>query len=177
MPSPTETAGGGALIDLGVHLVDNVRYVTGDEFAVVAAMRSDRQGGVERNGHVLFRLERGAVGSLKASWNTPYGSGRALVLWGRTGEVSVDRSGAWLRTGAGTVALAAEPAADLYDDFVRACRGEGPAVPGGEDGLAALAVVLAAYASEATATFVRPSGGRNRAPGNESSDQVRVPNR
>jgi predicted dehydrogenase len=57
--------------------------------------------------------------------------------------------------GVEVVAGSAAPA-DLYTDFVRACRGEGPSGPSGRDGRAALAVVLAAYRSHAARAFVQP---------------------
>lgn len=152
-----DDAGGGSLIDLGVHAVDNVRAVTGDEFAEVGAMLSDLRGGVELNGQIVFRLAGGALGFVKASWNAPYGNDRQMVVWGRDGELVVAGGEVSVRRAGGTEApVPAAPARDLYADFVGACAGRSPASPSGVDGRAALAVVLAAYRSHALGAFVRP---------------------
>lgn len=152
-----EEAGGGSLIDLGVHAVDNVRAVTGDEFAEVGAMLSDLRGSVELNGQIVFRLAGGALGFVKGSWNAPYGNDRHLVVWGRDGQLIVGRGQVTVRRPDGTEAPVPEaPARDLYADFVGACAGRSPASPSGVDGRAALAVVLAAYRSHALRAFVPP---------------------
>ena len=70
-------SGGGALIDLGVHLFDLVRAVTGDEIIVEGAVLKPRAGapGIEDAAEVTFRLAGGAIGSLRASWDTTPPSG------------------------------------------------------------------------------------------------------
>lgn len=150
-------AGGGSLIDLGVHAVDNVRFVTADEVADVAAMTADMRDGLEFDGHIMVRMKGGALGFVKGSWNAPYGNDRAMIVWGRTAQLVVDRRGVILRRPGGEeCAIAAAPPADLYADFLSACAGEKPAEPSGVDGRAALAVVLASYRSAASRAFVRP---------------------
>ncbi len=150
-------SGGGSLIDLGVHAADNVRAVTGDEFATVGALLADVTAGVELDGEILFRLSGGALGFLKGSWNAPYGNDRHLVVWGREAQLVVERERMVVRRPGGVEVVAGSAApADLYTDFVRACRGEGPSRPSGRDGRAALAVVLAAYRSHAARAFVQP---------------------
>ncbi len=57
-----ELAGGGALIDLGVHVVDLVRMVTGDEVVAVSALLDAEPGAVERAAQVVLRLRSGAAG-------------------------------------------------------------------------------------------------------------------
>lgn len=150
-------SGGGALIDLGIHAIDNVRFVTGQEVAEVAAMTGDVRGSVEFDGHLLFRLGNGALGSLKGSWNAPFGNDRAMTVWGTQGQLVVWPDRAMVRTPGGVgMPVAAAPERDLYADFVQACRGLPAKGPSGRDGRAGLAVVLAGYRSASERVFVRP---------------------
>ena len=151
-----DLSGGGALVDLGIHAIDNVRFVTGREVVDVAAMTSDPRGSVEFNGHLLFRLEGGAPGYLKAAWNAPFGNDRAMTVWGTEREIVVWRDRAVVRGKDGAeVPVGPAPARDLYADFVAACRGVARSGPSGRDGRAGLAVVLAGYRSASERVFVR----------------------
>lgn len=57
------SAGGGCLIDLGVHVIDLIRYVTGDDSTAVSALLNGRCGDVETDAQLLPRLRSGAIGS------------------------------------------------------------------------------------------------------------------
>jgi len=151
-------SGGGALLDLGVHAIDAVRAVTGDEFALVSGMLSDLRQGVEWNGHLVGRLAGGGLCNVKASWNAPFRSDRLLAVWGTDAQVLVDGRGAWLRRPDDvTEALPGAAPASLFADFVAACRSGPPAgAPTGDDGRAAVAVVLAAYRSHGEGRAVAP---------------------
>ncbi|MDP9335380.1 MAG: Gfo/Idh/MocA family oxidoreductase, partial [Actinomycetota bacterium] len=71
-------AGGGCLIDLGVHVVDLVRCVTGDEIAAVSALVNGRRGDVEADAQLLARARGGAIGTIHASWSCRSGSDQQL---------------------------------------------------------------------------------------------------
>jgi predicted dehydrogenase len=66
-----EIAGGGILSWLGCHLIDLLRFVTGEEIASVVAKLATTSGediSVEDTAAVSFRLANGAIGSLHAGY-------------------------------------------------------------------------------------------------------------
>jgi len=147
-----EQSGGGALLDLGVHLFDLVRAVTGDEIAVEGAVLKARASvpGIEDAAEVAFRLGRGAIGSLRASWDSTPPSGLQLTLVGTTGTITVQAGKTGrpvLRGGDGTSAeLDLPEPVNPYALFAAAAAGRSPAPLDGRDGKAAVAAVLDAYA-------------------------------
>lgn len=149
------TAGGGVLMDLGVHAVDAVRAVAGQEIGEVAAVLTRGERAVEEDGFVLFRLRNGVPGSLRVSWRAPYEEAHRVMVWGTTGQCVADEGRAWIRRpGRADIPLDGEPSHNLYADFVRACAGDPGVAPRGRDGRQALAVVQAAYESAARAAWV-----------------------
>ncbi len=90
-------AGGGCVIDLGVHLVDLVRFVL--DFPAVAGVtsRTRRHGGgaVEDYAVATLDLANGAVATLACSWNLPLGrpADFRLTFYGTTGAVAVANCG------------------------------------------------------------------------------------
>ncbi|HEY1644050.1 MAG TPA: Gfo/Idh/MocA family oxidoreductase [Streptosporangiaceae bacterium] len=167
-------AGGGALLDLGVHLVDLIRAVTGDELDEVTALTRPRPGcaGIENAAEVGFRLAGGAAGSLRASWETTPAAGMGLTLAGTEGTLTVGAGTAVLRDARGSAREVAVPAAvNPYALFADACAGRVPPPVTGRDGQAALAGVLAAYAAAAgrrtvsVPQFVRDGLARGPEPG------------
>ena len=142
-------SGGGALLDLGIHVADLLRAVTGDELEEVSAYlrRPDPQG-VEEAGQVAFRLRGGGVGTFHASWVARPGPDHQLVVHGTEGSLGIERGQAVVRPADRSEKVVVEPPAgalDLYASFVAACVGEAPPAVTGEDGRAALAIVAAAY--------------------------------
>lgn len=146
-----ELSGGGALIDLGVHLFDLVRAVTADEIIVEGAVLKPRPGapGIEDAAEVAFRLAGGAIGSLRASWDTSPPSGLQLTLVGTTGTISVQsgkaRAPVLLGSDGTVVELDLPDPVNPYALFGEAAAGRQPAPLDGRDGKAAVAAVLAAY--------------------------------
>jgi predicted dehydrogenase len=144
-----ETSGGGALVDLGIHIIDLVRYVTGLEASEVGAMTLG-DGAVEDAAQVLVRFDTGAVGSVHASWVATPAPDLQLTIFGTDGTLHFDpRSPLTLRRSDGTKEQIELPdvSASPFSEFVRAIAGtplEGPAATGA-DGRAALAIVRAAY--------------------------------
>jgi predicted dehydrogenase len=82
-----EPSGGGALMDLGSHIVSLARHLVGpiaEVAAVAQTVHAERphQGGrravtVDDHGHFIVRFAAGAIGSLAASWVVP---GRKMQL-------------------------------------------------------------------------------------------------
>ena len=161
------TAGGGALIDLGVHAADVLRSVLGDEAVEVSALLSKRRDGggslsqdeirsagqneVEDIAQLVLRFAGGAVGTLQASWALPAGSDHQLTIQGTVGTAHMDdRTAPTLLAARGGEAVRltlADHYPSVFDAFVEAVTtGQEPAVTAA-DGYAAVAVVTAGYRS------------------------------
>ena len=67
------TGGGGALMDMGVHCIDLIRYITGQNVKQVAAMHDTLTFNyeVEDSSTVLMRLENGALATIQSNFNIP----------------------------------------------------------------------------------------------------------
>jgi UDP-N-acetyl-2-amino-2-deoxyglucuronate dehydrogenase len=151
-----EAMGGGALIDGGIHYVDNLRYWGGRVLRVfalsppktIAAMEGEDAIGV------LAELEGGAVGVLvnslgapgipSAQWSTACGSAGTCFAGNRGRVVILRGSGRtrlrfFLRDHRGHQGMLA--------DFLRAIATGAPAEMDGAEGRRDLAVVLAVYRS------------------------------
>ena len=154
-----DAAGGGALLDLGVHLADLVRAVLGDDVVEVTAFVRGGTPGVEDSGVALLRFAGGATGSIHASWEVRPGPDHQLTVFGTEGTLHVDgRTPATLLPADGGEAVrldvAEPPTDDPYRAFVRAVEtGTDPPVTAA-DGRAALAVICAAYDAAATGKAV-----------------------
>ncbi len=81
-----ERAGGGALIDKGVHVLDLLSSVFGDPI-VERAFDDSFVGGVETNSILELAFPR-ARGTMHVSWEYPMRNG--LRIWGSAGEVVLD---------------------------------------------------------------------------------------
>jgi len=145
-------SGGGALIDLGIHVADLLRAVTGDEVDEVSALvHRPAPDAVEEAGQVIFTLRGGGVGSLHASWMARPGPDHQLVVHGTEGSVTIERGQAVVRPADGSPKQVVDAPAGLglHASFLGACRGEAAPAVTGLDGRAALAIIDAAYRSAA----------------------------
>ena len=151
-------SGGGALLDLGIHVADLLRAVTGDEVAEVSAfVRRPAPDAVEESGVVSLSLRGGGIGTLSASWTVRAGADHQLLVHGTTGTLTVERGQAVVRPSGGGDKVIVEPPSpppDLLANFVAACRGEAAPIVGPRDGREALAIIEAAYASAASGRAV-----------------------
>jgi len=165
-----EQSGGGALIDHSVHLTDLLRHLTGQEVEAVAAETGPLlwSAGVEDCALLSLRLDAGAVASIDPSWSVPadnpWDYDFFLRLVGTAGSVDVDdlsesvqlvssRAGHGLRL----VGFGEDPDAAMLEAFVASVVAGEVLEPcaTGVDGLRALEVALAGYASAADgAAFV-----------------------
>ena len=162
-------SGGGALMDHSVHLTDVVRHLTGQEVRRVSAEVGAQlwDCGVDDVALMSLVLDGGVVASVDPSWSVPAGSpwdyDFFLRLLGTAGSVDVTDLAESLqlvssRLGGG---LRLVPFGDDVDQLmleafagsVRAGEVLDPCATGA-DGLRALEVALAGYASAATAAAV-----------------------
>jgi UDP-N-acetylglucosamine 3-dehydrogenase len=144
------SSGGGCLIDLGVHVVDLVRFVTGDDIVAVSAMLNGAAGDVETDAQLVVRLASGAIGTIHASWSSRPGPDHQLTVVGTEGTLHLDARTPLTRFDlAGErerVALPSVTSSPLHE-FLAAVRGERAPSVTAHDGRAAVAVVEAAYAA------------------------------
>lgn len=142
-----DLSGGGALMDLGVHLADAIRAITGSEARAVAAMCRPAPP-IDVDAQAVLTLDGGVIASMHAGWDAPVAD-FSLTVSGSEAIAHADGlAGAVLIRGDGVAEPLPEPVADdQWSAFARAVSGlEQPAVTG-DDGRAALAIVLAAYRS------------------------------
>ncbi len=150
-----ETAGGGILIDTLVHSIDIFRALTGDEIeSAQAQVSSALPIAVEDSASLLVRSSGGVLGTLNCSWVTPI-SEAIVRLYGTEGQAIIDYNAApGLRYKLADDANWTEQNFDEPDRFVAQAHaflrcvetGEPPLVDG-EDGLAVMRVIEAAYES------------------------------
>ncbi|ADQ68875.1 Gfo/Idh/MocA family protein [Halogeometricum borinquense] len=156
-----EQAGGGAVTDHSVHLVDAVRWMTGEEVAEVYAETGTRfhDIAVEDVNVLSMELTDGTEFVLDGSWSKPdewdnWGDA-TLRLVGTEGVVSIDCFGQTIKQtrdtdddpGIRSVFWGSNPDEGLVEDFVRAVEADRPPLKTGADALEDVAVVEAAYES------------------------------
>jgi predicted dehydrogenase len=153
------TAGGGALLNLGIHGVDYMHHLVGGAPEVAGAAIGHGAHGqpVEDFGALILRSPDGVVGTVEAGYTYPDSSagmtrsGDNEVRLGAAGTYLIGRDGdAWQVTAAGEEALPGVRAGDRYLDWVfdslaRLKAGQ-PPLAGIEDCLAAVRTLDAAYA-------------------------------
>lgn len=169
-----ELAGGGELLDQGVHVVDLVHWFVGmprDAFATVQTAVWPL-GGLEDNAFGLFRFGSGAVASFHTSW-TQWKNLFSFEVYGRAGAVAVEGlGGSYGRETLTVHRRRPEGGAPVeethafegpdeswrleWEDFVRAVRGGGAAemLGNADDGVTAMRLIDALYRSAAAGSVV-----------------------
>jgi predicted dehydrogenase len=151
--SKPDIAGGGALLDTSIHSVDLFRYLVGEVTGVSGAVSTFHPEirGVEDSGAMLLRTAEGAIGTIEASWMTPW-SANVVEVYGERGAAVIDYD-----TGQTRYRLAEDkewqtatvPGNDRFVEelrhFAAVVRGEAQPRMTGRDGLRALEVVYEAY--------------------------------
>jgi len=155
-------AGGGVLIDFGVHVLDLLRWWVGD--MTVVGYRDDARGGVESECAAELVLESGAPVRLELSRTRSMRDTAVVTCERGSVELGVfDPAVARLTLSAGGPALEGQIADEAFDrapgrevfarqlsDVVAAVRGEREPLVGGRDGRAVVAMVEACYAQRET---------------------------
>jgi len=156
-----ELAGGGAVIDHTVHVIDLLRWFWRVEvtevYAEVGYSLLHPGLGIDDAGLLSFMLSNGIYGSLDTSWSRPssypvWGDVKIEVV-GERGVIYVDALHQYITVASNAtgktqwVSYGSDIDRGLMIDFVEMVRSDRAPSITGEDGLAALAVALAAYES------------------------------
>jgi UDP-N-acetylglucosamine 3-dehydrogenase len=169
-------AGGGAMLDLGVHVADLARWFMGEVESVSGQVATlGKNIGVEDNGVAMLKFRSGALGVIEASWTSRpalstieiYGSeGRIMAGYPRLDIAILKPDGSAvpgferdeiMKTFDARDFIA--PSRDLARTFANAIAGECAPTPSGEDGLRAIEIVEAAYRSSQSGSAIkRPFG-------------------
>jgi predicted dehydrogenase len=154
-------SGGGALMDVGIHAIDLIRWLAG-EFEMVEYKGNGSTEQVESEAEVTFRLANGATGKLLASRDRNLrqkitftgDSGFIEVgLWETSLRIRVAKGKAFQNAPFLDIAVPRRPPQDAsfveqLRRFVLAVRGEGALLVDGNEGMADVEVVCRAYAGE-----------------------------
>lgn len=154
-----ELAGGGAVMDHTVHVIDLLRWIFASEvsevFAEVGHNVFYKESPIDDAGLLSFKLSNGVYGTLDTSWSRP----KSYPTWGDVkleflsdkGLVCVDAFDQHLNVSSNLsgktryVGWGSNMDQGLINDFIEMIRsGREPSITG-EDGLRAVEVVLAAY--------------------------------
>ena len=164
-----EEAALGAMGDLGVHKSDLIRWLLNDEVASVTGFigtLDKKDTDIDDNANVVLRMKSGAIGSLVASWTYYKGEDNSTVIWCENGVIKIGtdpedqvivelRNGSVERHKVGAIATnEAQTTSGVIDEFVNAIITKTPPSISGEEGRKSLAVILAAFESEANGKIV-----------------------
>ena len=150
----SKRAGGGAVLDMGIHALDLIRFVLGAEIRSVSANLATLAHDIQDEDTAVMSLEfsNGSLGYIETGWHSWPGP-LGLEVYGSKGTIVVDYYTPlrlWTRE-AGWQELTDFPAGGGWPAeikyFVDALRRGGDVVPNGYDGLISLRAALAAYDS------------------------------
>ncbi len=164
-----QLAGGGAVMDHTVHLVDVLRWYLRSEVAEVYAQTTDLlpggDGDVETGGLILLSFANGVFATIDCSWSRPASyptwGGLTLEIIGKRGAMFVDAFRQHLTIypehspGISWRPWGSDANQAMVTEFVSAIREERTPAVTGFDGYQALEVVVAAYESARTGQPVR----------------------
>ena len=153
-------AGGGAVMDHVVHLVDIMRWWLGTEPVEVYADINEvfhPEAHVETGGVVTVTFADGVIATIDCSWsrpdNYPIWGGLTIETVGTEGVFAIDpfaeRLEMWSQGTTKWLDWGHDPNRSMIEHFVGAVRGEHPLSITGIDGLRATEVALATYRSAA----------------------------
>jgi len=151
-------AGGGALLDVGIHAIDLIRWLVG-EFRDLEYDGNGTDSLVESDAEIRFSLSQGAQGSVTASRTrelqqfitfTGTEGFLQLGLWGEQLRIRHNRGKAFRHLPHLDVYVSRRPPSDpafvlQLTNFVSAIRGEGQLLVDGYQGMAAVEIVSRAY--------------------------------
>ena len=152
------TSGGGALLDVGIHSIDLIRWFVG-EFQAVEYEGNGAETTTESEARLLFNLANGASGSLTVSRTRNLAQKLTLIgrdgflevgLWSATLALRCVKGKAFQNLDRLEIAVARRPPSDgsfaeQLRNLVSAIKGEEEVFVTGEVGMAAVEIVRRAY--------------------------------
>ncbi len=164
-----ELAGGGALIDMGVHAIDTVRYILGDPQPVSVYARIGTYYGdydVDDTGILVITWDNGTVSIIESGWWQPHMDGpeAATRLYGTEGYGSVFPTFIKTKSSQEDFIPSGPPKTEHCDQniytrqmehFVNAVRNSLQPVPGMLEGQTVMRIVDAAYLSSQNKELIR----------------------
>jgi predicted dehydrogenase len=165
-----ELAGGGALVDMGVHALDTARYLLGDPMPVSVYASLGTYFGeydVDDTGVLVVKWDSGCVSVIESGWWQPHMDGpeASTQLFGLLGYARVfptmakfttPGKGPWLPRFPPRAEHCEQPMYDLeMGEFASAIREGREPRPGAKEGIVILKICEAAYRSSATNEVVR----------------------
>lgn len=109
-----KTSGGGAMMDMGIHCIDLIQYITGLKAVQVAGMTGNQifHYGVEDAGSVIMKMDNGSICYVDSNFNIPDDAARCkMEFYGTKGSIMAE--GTISQVEGGTVeVLAAEDTLD-----------------------------------------------------------------
>ncbi len=157
-------AGGGAMLDLGVHVADLALWYLGEPESVSGRVATlSKQIEVEDTGVMLLRFRSGALGVIEASWASQpalsaielYGSAGRVMMGYPRNDISILGADGTAAPGYSRQEIMAQfdardllaPFRALAQNFADAIDGRAAPSPDGRDGLRAIEVVEGCYRS------------------------------
>ena len=166
-------AGAGVVLDITVHDADTIRFLLGDEVVEVTALTANQRlakGDIEDSVMGVLRMREGQLVSFHDSFTVPFASpdvevhGTAGSLYGRNVLRPEPVGDVQLRRGSEIEEVTIGERNPLYAEVVRrfnsAVRGQGEPLATGRDGIASLAVALAALESAAVSRTIALDSSR-----------------
>lgn len=164
-----ELAGGGGLLDLGIHGADLLRFVLGDDAAEVAGFASNATGAydIDDQGVGLIRFSKGTLGILDTGWTQllehmpwapleVYGSrGSALRTWVGLMYYTREKKG-WVKPNPPHL-----PVRSALDDLVEAVKAGRQPLITVDDAVKAQEIIEAVYISSREGRSVKLPLGQN----------------
>jgi UDP-N-acetylglucosamine 3-dehydrogenase len=164
-----EAAGGGSLLDMGIHMIDLMRWYIGLPVLEVAAMtaRLVKPTPFDDNAVVLLRFSGDVLATIQSSWSARPVPDRQVTIHGEDGYIAMGRTAGeplfvHVKQGDGERKEAlsipsSTPLGNPFLHFARCIRGEQEPLTSGEEGRATLSVTLAAQQSSEERRYVSPS--------------------
>jgi predicted dehydrogenase len=165
-------SGGGVSVDVGIHILDLIRYITGRDIDTVAATMKrlvKMQYNLEDNVCAVINFKDGTMGTFETSWSTnPYE--QTVTVYGNKGRATVWHGGTenGIRFKGFTVDLknpyggntelkykvpAKSKTGGPTKHFVDCCLKKAKCISDGESGMRSMATILAAFKSAKTKKF------------------------
>ena len=176
----SKLSGGGAMMDMAIHCVDLIRYITGHEVAEAAGFVGNQvfHYDVEDAGGIVMRLTNGAIAYADANFNIPDAAAKCkLEFYGTKGSIFAQGTVSQVEGGEMEVLCTGDAMGydasqnrgevkpmdiqvefgNMYtkeiEAFGRAVAGEGPIPVTAADAIRSQKVVEAAYKSSAARTY------------------------